>query len=397
MNKVDIGSDDFIAGSTFVKLGSVASAIGKILLANGSHNRFQAERDAWTFIHTGIVAGKLHPLAPETLDVLSINEYGNGVVGFDELVEWGRWCHRFDFVKECTQAAPDAKAEYVPLFSLLANYWDKPLSELPKEVQAKGGVFTMLWDELNLVQRQELVSQTDYREDPALAGERHVGWHDQTMDARRWMEMQNVTPKEAAMVLCRLNPHEKYDCENIERIYVDDDKTSPHRYKLLLRTFEDVASTIPKHRTLMEWRTIAQQQNLRYHSWIDDYADAMGALAGNQAAPTPAAKGKTAPAIAGTTSKANDEPPGKMARTEAGKLTIEAAWEIECETGKKTTADIVMDRLQMWANAKPNNHPALIKSIPHGVVWATKKDRKEKNYMIEHCGNHLAEWYKSCI
>lgn len=105
INKVDIGSDDFITGSAFVKLGNVASAIGKVLLANGSPNKFQAERDAWLFIHTGIVAGKLYPLAPETLNVLSINEYGNGVVGFDELVEWGLWCHRFDFVKESVSLA----------------------------------------------------------------------------------------------------------------------------------------------------------------------------------------------------------------------------------------------------------------------------------------------------
>jgi hypothetical protein len=95
--------------------------------------------------------------------------------------------------------------------------------------------------------------------------------------------------------------------------------------------------------------------------------------------------------------KASDELPGKMPRTETGKLTVEAAWEIECETRNKTTSDIVMTRLQQWAQAIPNNHPALIKVIPHGVVWATKKDRKEKKYMIEDCGKHLANWYKSRI
>ncbi|MBL0038482.1 MAG: hypothetical protein IPP36_07580 [Nitrosomonadales bacterium] len=47
MNKVDIGSDNFLTGSKFVKLGNVAYAIGKVLLANGSPNKFQAERDAW--------------------------------------------------------------------------------------------------------------------------------------------------------------------------------------------------------------------------------------------------------------------------------------------------------------------------------------------------------------
>ena len=105
MFKVELGSDDFYKDGEYVKIGNVANAIARILLANGSPFRFRAERNAWPHIHAGIVAGKLHPLAPETLDVLSINEYGNGVVGFDELVEWGLWCHRFDFVKESVSLA----------------------------------------------------------------------------------------------------------------------------------------------------------------------------------------------------------------------------------------------------------------------------------------------------
>ncbi len=213
--------------------------------------------------------------------------------------------------------------EYVPLYPLLADYWDKPLSKLPKALRARVGTkvvkrlvghqpkfdangefehdaegrypaweevysehevgdFPLGWDTLTPAERQEWVRRIDYKKDPALAGERHVGWYDHAMDARRWWDMQNVTPKEAAMVLCRLNPFER---EDPERIYVDGDEASPHRYRLLLRAFEDAASTIPKHRTLMEWRTIAQQRNLPYHSWIDNYADAMGAPAGKQAAP----------------------------------------------------------------------------------------------------------------
>jgi len=31
----------------------------------------------------------------------------------------------------------EAQDEYVPLFPLLGNYWDKPLSELPEELQAR--------------------------------------------------------------------------------------------------------------------------------------------------------------------------------------------------------------------------------------------------------------------
>lgn len=104
MFKVELGSDDFYKDSEYVEIGKVTTAIEKILLLNGSLNRFQAESDAWPFIHTGIVAEKLHPLAPETLDALSTDNSGNGIVLFSELIEWGLWCHRFDFVDGRAQA-----------------------------------------------------------------------------------------------------------------------------------------------------------------------------------------------------------------------------------------------------------------------------------------------------
>lgn len=113
MFQVELGSDDFYKDSDFVKISAVVRAIARILLSNGSPNRFQAERDAWPYIHTGIATENLHPLAPKTLFPLSINDYGNGIVPFAELVEWGRWTKRFDFVVASpaakVEAAPDAK------------------------------------------------------------------------------------------------------------------------------------------------------------------------------------------------------------------------------------------------------------------------------------------------
>lgn len=91
--------------------------------------------------------------------------------------------------------------------------------------------------------------------------------------------------------------------------------------------------------------------------------------------------------------KASDDPRGKMPRTAAGMLTVKAAWQIECMTGRKTTDQKVMELLQKWATN--GDEGELIKSIPHGVIWVTKKGRKEKPYMIEHCGKHLANWYES--
>lgn len=415
MNKVDIGSDDFITGSAFVKLGSVASAIGKVLLANGSPNRFQAERDAWPLIHAGIVAGKLHPLAPETLDVLSINEYGNGVVGFDELVEWGLWCHRFDFVKESVslqKAIPElerevkriAELESDPtLRAILSGRIILTADEIADSIKKNFIVGKVIYDSngapdparstiaanelprfLEFIRRALEETKASYlksdeeENDHALSLERKVGWWDVTMDARTWLSMPNVKPEHAAMVLSRLNPNSPAVCEDPESIYVDGDESSPHRYRLLLRVFESEASTAPKPRMLLEWRTIAQQHNLRYHSWIDDYTNAMGVPAEKQAAPD---------AIDITTNQVTEQTPGKIPNTEIGKLAIKAAWQIECELGRKASMNEVMKRLQAWVGKEE----ALIEIIPRGVKWLTL-GLVEKNYYKFACSKTLKLW-----
>ena len=75
MFQVVLEGDDFYQGSGYVIIGNVAKAITRLLLSNGSPNKFQAERDAWPLIHTGVVAGRLHPLEPETLSPLSENNW----------------------------------------------------------------------------------------------------------------------------------------------------------------------------------------------------------------------------------------------------------------------------------------------------------------------------------
>jgi len=275
MFKVWLGSDDFYKDSEYVKIGNVVNAIAKILRTNGSPDRFQAERDAWPHIYTGIVAGKLHPLDPETLNVLSKDHHGNGMVLFSELVVWGRAGGRFDFVK------------YVPLTIWLADYWDKPLSELPEALQARvnAAFGAVNWDSLSPGQRRRHVSQIDRSKTPEYINESLIAWHNYLMDASAWFDLPDVTPQAAAMVLSLLNPHKNPDPER----HVGGDKESPHRYKLLLEAFESVARANPKHRTLLDWREIADQKKLRYHPWIDEYAEAIAARAVQEA---PAAKGE---------------------------------------------------------------------------------------------------------
>ena len=104
--------------------------------------------------------------------------------------------------------------------------------------------------------------------------EHRIGWYDNTMNAAMWFKRASVKPDEAAMLLCRIDPLERDwqgNAPDPERIYVDDDKASPDRYRLLLRAFLDVAETDPKPRTLLDWRDVAKREGLRHHQWTDEY------------------------------------------------------------------------------------------------------------------------------
>lgn len=260
--------------------------------------------------------------------------------------------------------------EYVLLFPLLADYWDKPLSELPELLQARVNnenfaiATGFSWDELTPIERSLRVNVIDHENDPVKVLENRVAWFDYTMDAWRWWDMQNVTPEEAAKVLCRLNPLE---CEDPDGIYVDGDRESPRRYKTMLRVFEDVASTSPKHRMLVEWRTIAQQKDLRYHSWIDEYADAVKALAGNQVA------------LVGTATS-------NLKPTQNWKLKIQAEaarrWKEEVKQGCSPTRNNIKGDLATWCRDNKvktdgdifPNEDYIYRHVIRAAIWKSPTD-----------------------
>jgi hypothetical protein len=88
-------------------------------------------------------------------------------------------------------------------------------------------------------------------------------------------------------------------------------------------------------------------------------------------------------------------PPGKKPRVGSGIMTIEAAWQIECATGRKASANDVMNLLQEWAD-KGEDTGILIASAKkaRGVKWMTKK-RGERVFKIEACEKVLESWHNS--
>ena len=122
----------------------------------------------------------------------------------------------------------------------------------------------------SLTERMQLESKTDSAQE---AG-RIIAWYDATLDAKNWVHhVPDIKPREAAMLLCQFNPGDNLD-PNIST----NDETGPDDFRRLLRVFEGVANTNPKLRTLLQWRDIARERKLKYHSWIDKYAEAIGAV-----------------------------------------------------------------------------------------------------------------------
>ncbi len=85
--------------------------------------------------------------------------------------------------------------------------------------------------------------------------------------------------------------------------------------------------------------------------------------------------------------------PGRVPTVASGRLAVQAAWEIECETDRQASAKEVMERMQQWADK--GAHGELVKKLEgYAVEWMTTK-RKSKTFDLEACGKALETWQKS--
>ena len=121
------------------------------------------------------------------------------------------------------------------------------------------------WHSLTPDQRREAAAQFDH----ALL------WWEATLDASFWWGRASVSPPQAALLLCELNPN-NIGCDPLAS---KNEKTGPGDYKKLLIAFEELQSIEPAHRRLEDWLRYAQECSpaLQHHFWIDWYAAVMAA------------------------------------------------------------------------------------------------------------------------
>lgn len=108
-----------------------------------------------------------------------------------------------------------------------------------------------------------------------------IAWCNATLDAGRQWEKPNVDPRTAAMLLCGqdpLDPSANTETTTTAKWISSDGKTDVTKrdYDILLDCFKSQPTSEDTHRSLREWRDIARNKELKYHSWSDRFIAAMG-------------------------------------------------------------------------------------------------------------------------
>jgi hypothetical protein len=99
----------------------------------------------------------------------------------------------------------------------------------------------------------------------------HLAWYNDVLAADMWFGLAGVTPREAAMLMCELDPHD----DTCNPLTITNLETGPDEYKRLLRVFQDVEQENSMAPSLRQWIAIARDKALKYHSWIDRYVAGM--------------------------------------------------------------------------------------------------------------------------
>ncbi|VTU35462.1 hypothetical protein RA8CHR_05224 [Variovorax sp. RA8] len=140
-------------------------------------------------------------------------------------------------------------------------------------LQAQGAPYR--WNVLTDLEAQDAFAKFDplqARYDDERSNQKYaVAWWNSALKASMWWELKSIKPREAAMLLCGLNPHGR---EATGEALAPEGEPSADDYKTLLRYFDDEAQDA-QARTLQQWLDFATRKGLSHHSWIDEWLEAM--------------------------------------------------------------------------------------------------------------------------
>lgn len=210
--------------------------------------------------------------------------YRDGSVQVSEAAEW--FCNEHDF--EGTIIESNSAGE---IAQKLAKWFDSPIDDVPLQLRPIAEAYIPGWPEMSGADRRARADEADRQlqavradrfekasrekeqaeSDPIQVAADLVAWCAQSLNAATWWNLSALAPREAAMLLCRFNPHD----DKLDPLSIVTDETGPDDFKRLLRVFEDVARSQSQARTLSDWHDIARDKRLKYHSWIDAFRQAV--------------------------------------------------------------------------------------------------------------------------
>lgn len=211
----------------------------------------------------------------------------------------------------------------------------------------------------------------------ARGAEKEADFMDATLDAAMFFALPHVTPWQAAMLLCRFNPHNEAekDAENCTT-----DCTKPEDFKRLRTLFNSVDQATPASRSLLDWMEIADEIKCKYHPWAWRYVnhrelDALSEPATDTALPasvvTDSARPASAPSItAAQVADSAGNAPNKARRNLLSPV-IEAA---------QREAENSLDAPAVWASltqmAMAGKRP-LLGITEEGIKWLDANDESQ--------------------
>ena len=153
------------------------------------------------------------------------------------------------------------------------DYWDlvSP-ADINAWLQAQGAKYR--WNAGAILEARDTFRKFDPLQryaDEASNNEYKLAWWDLALNASRWWGYSSVKPKEAALLLCGLDPH---DPTSNGELLATEGEPNAMDYRSMLRGFEDVALD-GNARTLRQWVDIAAGQRIKHHSWIDEWTAAV--------------------------------------------------------------------------------------------------------------------------
>ncbi len=188
------------------------------------------------------------------------------------------------------------------VFGKLGKWANKPIKNLPRDLLPIATAYIPRWDELTPKERTDRAIEVDrqrglkskLRYDRAVRAQRaardpvqeRIDWYDDTLDASHWAALGDISPIDAAMLLCCHNPNESsFDAFSSDETGSTSYETpvnsgmvvtayAPKHLRMLARRLVDIDKADHKPRTLRDWHQEARSRDLAYHSWIDGYVDA---------------------------------------------------------------------------------------------------------------------------